>query len=822
MEQTLTSADTVAALRERILASGASWAEDALPTLRELQEIARRFKGWPAKVPALVNHCQLLKLEHMTGDQAVVELGQLRAMVETPEGVQAKIESEAWRKVDTRAGLDGKPTDDNPEQPEQPEVTPRALGDKGMIALADAFNADRSDHLCFLGSKFVLDIIESPVPGEYLVTLKGAPKAESLDGNTTLFYKRKEAPADQAADSAATAEKMSTVVDTPVAPVTPAPRISLAPAMLSVEAAHKLCLSDQADFKGRGLYCAQGTLVSIERLVGPGSGYLLHFEDGGRLLAKGEEMVMQKSEETAQAATGGQEVASAATNAAVAATEPAAPTAPTVQEVQVTDGEGVPLTLTAAEHDDLRLLERRIEGGLRTFVDVGNALAEIKERKLYRLGHKTFDDYVRERWQMGKSRAYQLISAATTAKNLSTVVDIPAPENERQMRPLSQLAPERRAEAWQKAAERAGEETVTETHVQAVVDEMLGKVGRFENEMHYPVDDKGRRVFNAPNEDYSELSGDERFEGCEVIEGAELNDGRKYDAYSLVAVPDVHPQDRATVLPSLTDGNMSRLIYPIDRAAKAIYDAPCFSRAFKPEVTYKDCTWIAAYELDSHWSSVADCLGEYEIRPAREISIDWLKTAAFQPGMAATCPECAKNKYIGVSIFAFEKWQPIEEGFFGCPNSHRVKVEDLTFGDLPAQPTTQSGNGRGAEESEEDRQARQLAWKLENVLGAVRQLDHLLAALRNEPDLARQALDPEILKKYRAHAWADGKPSEDAVAVVSAWLDGKPALPDLTKPVAAQDTEDDDDIDEDEDLDENESTDQDFDETEEGDSDLED
>ncbi|HCO02541.1 MAG TPA: hypothetical protein DIT48_04100 [Actinobacteria bacterium] len=89
-------------------------------------------------------------------------------------------------------------------------------------------------------------------------------------------------------------------------------------------------------------------------------------------------------------------------------------------------------------------LESRIERGLITFVEVGLALLEIRDRQLYReAGFGTFDGYCRERWEWSVTRAYQLMDAATVAKALtptvptvpnggivSTTVDIPATESQ--------------------------------------------------------------------------------------------------------------------------------------------------------------------------------------------------------------------------------------------------------------------------------------------------------------------------------------------------------------------------------------------------------
>jgi hypothetical protein len=97
-------------------------------------------------------------------------------------------------------------------------------------------------------------------------------------------------------------------------------------------------------------------------------------------------------------------------------------------------------------------LESIVERGLATFVEVGAALLEIRDSRLYHQTHKTFEDYCRERWEMSRQRAHQLIEASEVARNLSTVVDV-SPTSERQVRPLAKLEPEQQREAWKAAIE---------------------------------------------------------------------------------------------------------------------------------------------------------------------------------------------------------------------------------------------------------------------------------------------------------------------------------------------------------------------------------
>ena len=55
-------------------------------------------------------------------------------------------------------------------------------------------------------------------------------------------------------------------------------------------------------------------------------------------------------------------------------------------------------TLTAAEIESRNRLEAIARGGLGTYLQVGDALTEIRDRHLYRDSHPSFESYLRERW----------------------------------------------------------------------------------------------------------------------------------------------------------------------------------------------------------------------------------------------------------------------------------------------------------------------------------------------------------------------------------------------------------------------------------------
>ena len=161
--------------------------------------------------------------------------------------------------------------------------------------------------------------------------------------------------------------------------------------------------------------------------------------------------------------------------------------------------------LTVVEQGRLEHNEAIIEKGLNTFVDVGNALAEIRDGKLYRDTHGTFEEYCQERWGISRPRAYQFIEAAETVGLLSTMVDTP-PSSERQARPLTRLEPEEQIAAWQEAVETAPNGKVTAAHVAEVVERRSGAT---------PYN-------NHAMSDDPDYDGDEWFTPAEYIEAARI------------------------------------------------------------------------------------------------------------------------------------------------------------------------------------------------------------------------------------------------------------------------------------------------------------
>ena len=96
--------------------------------------------------------------------------------------------------------------------------------------------------------------------------------------------------------------------------------------------------------------------------------------------------------------------------------------------------------------DDQRLaeLEKTIARGKKTFVEVGLALAEIRDLRLYRREHGSFSEYCREKWGWNKSYAYYMIEGAVVVQELPQKVSTKV-DTETAARELAKAEPEARA-----------------------------------------------------------------------------------------------------------------------------------------------------------------------------------------------------------------------------------------------------------------------------------------------------------------------------------------------------------------------------------------
>jgi hypothetical protein len=77
--------------------------------------------------------------------------------------------------------------------------------------------------------------------------------------------------------------------------------------------------------------------------------------------------------------------------------------------------------LGAVETRDLARLEKIVRKNLAAYFSVGLALAEIRDRRLFRASHATFTEYALDRFGLSKSDAYQQIAAAQASRDVSAI-----------------------------------------------------------------------------------------------------------------------------------------------------------------------------------------------------------------------------------------------------------------------------------------------------------------------------------------------------------------------------------------------------------------
>lgn len=135
---------------------------------------------------------------------------------------------------------------------------------------------------------------------------------------------------------------------------------------------------------------------------------------------------------------------------------------------------GTPTKLSPGERERLAEYVAVVDKSMDSFLAVGAALIGIREGRLYREAHPTFEAFCRNKWSMSRPRAYQLIASTKMVNrlsaDLSTTVDTPT--SERQVRPLTALPAAQQAAAWQESVETAPGGRPTAAHVQAVVDKI--------------------------------------------------------------------------------------------------------------------------------------------------------------------------------------------------------------------------------------------------------------------------------------------------------------------------------------------------------------
>lgn len=106
---------------------------------------------------------------------------------------------------------------------------------------------------------------------------------------------------------------------------------------------------------------------------------------------------------------------------------------------RVVDSDTGEITWSDADTADLNRLEDAIQDGA---LQMWRALRDLRDRRLYRRDFPSFEAYLRERWDISRSRGYQITAAADLVDAVAgSGVTIP---NERVARSLLAVNPDRR------------------------------------------------------------------------------------------------------------------------------------------------------------------------------------------------------------------------------------------------------------------------------------------------------------------------------------------------------------------------------------------
>ena len=154
--------------------------------------------------------------------------------------------------------------------------------------------------------------------------------------------------------------------------------------------------------------------------------------------------------------------------------------------------------LTEIEERELLHLEQKVE---RAFFIAGASLREIRERRLFRNSHATFEEYCRERFNFTRQAANYLIAGASVFEILTTNGCQILPTAERQVRPITSLDDrDEQIEAWSVAVEEAGNRVPSSRVVKEVV-------RRIKDKERVPIPWKVGEVCSLVAKDNPELRG---------------------------------------------------------------------------------------------------------------------------------------------------------------------------------------------------------------------------------------------------------------------------------------------------------------------------
>ena len=127
--------------------------------------------------------------------------------------------------------------------------------------------------------------------------------------------------------------------------------------------------------------------------------------------------------------------------------------------------------LNPSDRKSLQRCEKIIGEGAAAFLAVGLALREIRNRRLYRESHATFEAYCVDKFDFRRAHGNRLIAEATAIVDLDLPSNI-LPQNEGQARELESVLAEMRVEVLRLAHKKSGGKHLTATLIREAAVEL--------------------------------------------------------------------------------------------------------------------------------------------------------------------------------------------------------------------------------------------------------------------------------------------------------------------------------------------------------------
>lgn len=146
---------------------------------------------------------------------------------------------------------------------------------------------------------------------------------------------------------------------------------------------------------------------------------------------------------------------------------------------------------------ELQAQEQRIANGMKAFAEAGDALAKIRDARLYREKYPSWPSYLNERWGMTQAQADRLMSAAQVVTEIAAA-GLEPPQREYHARQLTGVPEGQRAEVWQEVRKSVSDpDSITAEQVDAIASKYRSaktKKGRFRKPKAVKLSGKGWKL----------------------------------------------------------------------------------------------------------------------------------------------------------------------------------------------------------------------------------------------------------------------------------------------------------------------------------------